>query len=67
MLQIFTPKDKLAEWFAFYANALELNIWCKTTIKDSKWDGISRVWTVKLERERDDKRETRKPAWHPPL
>ena len=59
-LQIFAPKDKLAEWFEFYANALELNVWCKTAIKDSEWSDTSREWTVTLEREKDGNKETRK-------
>lgn len=56
---IFTPKDKLADWFEFYASAMELNVWTKTTIKDSKWDDDKREWTVELEREKDGKKETR--------
>ncbi|KAL9102444.1 MAG: hypothetical protein Q9163_002405 [Psora crenata] len=43
--------DKLAEWFELYANALELNVWCKTELKDSKWDDTNRKWTVMLERD----------------
>ncbi|KAL8688611.1 MAG: hypothetical protein Q9218_005518 [Villophora microphyllina] len=27
---VFTPKDKLAEWFETYAKALELNVWTST-------------------------------------
>ena len=38
---------------------MELNVWTKTTIKDSKWDDDKRQWTVELEREKDGKRETR--------
>lgn len=38
---------------------MELNVWTKTTIKDSKWDDDKREWTVELEREKDGKKETR--------
>ncbi|OAP59200.1 hypothetical protein AYL99_06498 [Fonsecaea erecta] len=47
---IFTPKDKLAEWFEAYAKILELNVWVKTVIESSSWDETERVWTVKLRR-----------------
>jgi cation diffusion facilitator CzcD-associated flavoprotein CzcO len=50
---IFTPKDKLAEFFESYVKLLELNVWTKTTIKDSKWDGVKKQWTVTLEREKE--------------
>ena len=66
MLQAFTPKDKLADWFEFYANALELDVWTKTEIKSSKWDDGKQTWTVELEREKNGKKETRKQT-SPPL
>ena len=47
---VFTPKDKLAEWFESYAKTLELNVWTSTTIIDSDWDEEKHQWTVKLER-----------------
>ncbi|KAI9841981.1 MAG: hypothetical protein M1837_007547 [Sclerophora amabilis] len=56
---IFTPKDKLAEWFEFYANALELNVWTKSTLRSSTWDETDRKWTVTIEREKAGKTETR--------
>lgn len=39
---------------------MELNVWTKTTIKDSKWNDDKREWTVELEREMDGKKETRR-------
>ncbi|KAL8760597.1 MAG: hypothetical protein Q9184_003229 [Pyrenodesmia sp. 2 TL-2023] len=36
--QVFTPKDKLADWFTHYAGALELNAWMRTEITSSQWD-----------------------------
>lgn len=57
---VFTPKDKLGDWFESYAKILELNVWTKTTLKDSHWDEAKRQWTVTLERESPDgKKETR--------
>lgn len=57
--QVFTPKDKLAEWFEIYAKALELNVWTKTNLTDSNWDASKRQWTLTLEREIGEKKETR--------
>ena len=47
---IFTPKDKLAEWFEAYVKLLELNVWTQTNLESASWDGSKRQWTVKLER-----------------
>ncbi|KAL8920153.1 MAG: hypothetical protein Q9208_006399 [Pyrenodesmia sp. 3 TL-2023] len=56
---VFTPKDKLAEWFEIYAKALELNVWTKTTLTGSTWDESKRQWTLNLEREVDGRKESR--------
>jgi len=51
---IFTPKDKLAEWFDSYAKFLELNIWMKSQLLSSSWDDTARQWTVTIQRTRPD-------------
>src|ERR1700742_940033 len=51
---IFTPKDKLAEYFEFYAKALELNVWTQTSMTASSWDDGKKEWTVKLQRKKED-------------
>lgn len=57
---VFTPKDKLADFFESYAQLLELNVWTKTNLKSSSWDESKLQWTVILERQREDgSRETR--------
>ncbi|KAL9613884.1 MAG: hypothetical protein Q9167_001621 [Letrouitia subvulpina] len=56
---IFTPKDKLAEWFEFYAKALELNVWTKTDLTAAQWDAVQQVWTISLEREKDGEKKFR--------
>ncbi|KAL8701703.1 MAG: hypothetical protein Q9201_004766 [Fulgogasparrea decipioides] len=56
---VFTPKDKLAEWFETYAKVLELNVWTSTTLTDSNWDDSKRQWTCTLERGIDGGKETR--------
>ena len=47
---IYTPKDKLADWFASYAKLLELNIWMKSEITSSSWDDSTKQWTVTIQR-----------------
>ncbi|KAF4589047.1 putative flavin-containing monooxygenase [Ophiocordyceps camponoti-floridani] len=47
---IFTPKDKLAQFFEAYANILELNIWMKSTIESCKWDERKKRWSVTVSR-----------------
>ncbi|KKK21987.1 flavin-containing monooxygenase [Aspergillus rambellii] len=51
---IFTPKDKLAEFFECYAKILELNVWMKTTITRSEWNDQEGNWTVSLSTRQDD-------------
>ncbi|KAH6984177.1 hypothetical protein BKA56DRAFT_613944 [Ilyonectria sp. MPI-CAGE-AT-0026] len=47
---IFTPKDKLADFFTLYATLLELNVWMKSEITSSKWDAGERRWSVTVKR-----------------
>lgn len=51
---IFTPKDKLAEFFECYVKILELNVWTKTTVTGSSWNEQTKQWTVELQRQRED-------------
>ncbi|KAJ5895074.1 hypothetical protein N7495_006765 [Penicillium taxi] len=51
---VFTPKDKLAEFFESYVKLLELNVWVKTELKSSAWDESKKQWTVVLQREKED-------------
>lgn len=61
---IFTPKDKLGDWFNFYAEALELNVWMRSTMTSSKWSDSEQKWTVEIERTLPDgSKQTR--TFHP--
>lgn len=51
---IFTPKDKLAEFFECYVKLLELNVWTRTTLTGSSWSDASKQWTVQLQRQKED-------------
>ena len=47
---VFIPKDKLANWFETYAEAMELNCWTATEIVDGSYDDQSGQWTIRLRR-----------------
>lgn len=51
---IFTPKDKLADFFESYVKLLELNVWTRSEIKSSSWDEGRKLWTVTIERKNAD-------------
>lgn len=51
---VFTPKDKLAEWFESYVKHLELNVWTSSKLTSSTWDESKKQWTVTIERKRPD-------------
>ncbi|KAF9887104.1 hypothetical protein FE257_010598 [Aspergillus nanangensis] len=58
---VFTPKDKLAEFFECYTKLLELNVWTQTTLESSSWSDATHEWTISLQRRigPDDNVETR--------
>ncbi|CZS88433.1 related to monooxygenase [Rhynchosporium agropyri] len=56
---VFTPKDKLGDWFESYVKLLELNAWTRTTLTNSSWDDVTAQWTVNIERIVDGKPQTR--------
>ncbi len=35
---VYTPKDKIADWFEFYADAMELNVWTSADMYDNGYD-----------------------------
>ncbi|KAL2129700.1 hypothetical protein VTI74DRAFT_7430 [Chaetomium olivicolor] len=47
---VFTPKDKLADWFESYVKALELDIWTGSYMVDSSWNEAKKEWTVVIAR-----------------
>jgi len=49
----FTPKDKLANWFEFYADSLELNVWMSTTVTSSSYDEGKGIWTITVARDNE--------------
>jgi putative flavoprotein involved in K+ transport len=45
---VFIPKDKLANWLEFYAEAMEINVWANTAFLGGKYDDCEKRWTVRL-------------------
>jgi cation diffusion facilitator CzcD-associated flavoprotein CzcO len=45
---LFTPKDKLADWFEIYASAMELNIWMQSKVKSADFSEESQSWTADI-------------------
>ena len=46
----YIPKDKLANWFEAYVEALELNFWTETEFAGARYDEAAGHWTVTLNR-----------------
>lgn len=59
---LFTPKDKLADWFEHYASIMELNIWLKSTVTSAEYNDSSKSWTVLVKRG-DGSERTIKPKY----
>ncbi|HYG55233.1 MAG TPA: NAD(P)/FAD-dependent oxidoreductase [Burkholderiales bacterium] len=47
---VYIPKDKLANWFEAYAEAMELNYWTGTEFEGGHYDENEARWTVTLRR-----------------
>ncbi|KAK5118079.1 hypothetical protein LTR62_004125 [Meristemomyces frigidus] len=47
---LFTPKDKLADWFELYASAMELNVWLESTVQSARFVEDTQSWVVDITR-----------------
>jgi cation diffusion facilitator CzcD-associated flavoprotein CzcO len=47
---VYIPKDKLANWFETYVEAMELNFWAGTTFESATYDDEEARWSVVLRR-----------------
>ncbi len=52
----YIPKDKLANWFEAYVEAMELNFWTETEFEGGSYDEKAQRWTVTLRRADGTKR-----------
>jgi cation diffusion facilitator CzcD-associated flavoprotein CzcO len=57
---VYIPKDKLANWFETYVDAMELNFWTGTEFEGGSYDAAQARWTVTLRRA-DGSRRTMHP------
>jgi pyridine nucleotide-disulfide oxidoreductase len=48
---VYIPKDKLANWFEFYVEAMELNFWTGTELVSGSYDDTRKQWSVTLKRD----------------
>ena len=56
----YIPKDKLAGWFEYYAECMEIDFWTRTEFTGGSYDEKARRWTVAL-RQADGKTRTLHP------
>lgn len=47
---MFLPKDKLADWFEFYAASMELNVWTGSEVHGAVYDDAQERWNVRISR-----------------
>jgi cation diffusion facilitator CzcD-associated flavoprotein CzcO len=45
---VYIPKDKLANWFETYVDAMELNFWTATEFESGTYDEVKGRWNVVL-------------------
>ena len=45
---VYIPKDKLANWFEHYVEAMELNFWTRTELVEARFDDDRRRWSAVL-------------------
>jgi hypothetical protein len=48
---VYIPKDKLANWFESYAEAMELNYWKGCEFEGGSYDERNKRWSVRLRRD----------------
>ncbi|HZR76870.1 NAD(P)/FAD-dependent oxidoreductase [Bradyrhizobium sp.] len=53
---VYIPKDKLANWFEAYVDAMELNFWTGTALESGDYDVAAGRWSVVLRRSDGSKR-----------
>jgi cation diffusion facilitator CzcD-associated flavoprotein CzcO len=55
----YIPKDKLANWFEFYVESMELNFWTGTELVGGSYDDTAKCWSVRLRKSDDSERVMR--------
>jgi putative flavoprotein involved in K+ transport len=47
---VYTPKDKVGDWFDMYAQALDLNVWTSSEMTGCTYSEADGLWTVEVRR-----------------
>jgi cation diffusion facilitator CzcD-associated flavoprotein CzcO len=47
---VYVPKDKLANWFESYVDAMEINFWTSTEFVGAEYDAVAHSWTATVRR-----------------
>ena len=47
---LFTPKDKLGDWFEAYASIMELNVWLSSSLTSATYSDEDKQWTTTVKR-----------------
>ena len=55
----YIPKDMLANWFEFYADAMEINCWTDTEFVGGTWDEVNQCWMARVKRANGSERVLR--------
>lgn len=45
---VYTPKDKLGDWFESYVASMELNVWTETQLLRGSYDELEERWAVRI-------------------
>lgn len=48
---VFVPKDKVANWFESYVDALEINVWTSTQFTGATHEPEANAWTIEVSRD----------------
>ena len=56
---VYIPKDKLANWFESYAEAMELNYWTGAEFEGARYDAAAQRWRASVRRADGSRRELR--------
>lgn len=51
--QLFSPKEKMADYLESYATLLDLNVWTDSTLVSADFDAEKKQWTLRIERKKD--------------
>ena len=54
---VYIPKDKLANWFESYAEAMELNYWTGSEFEGARYDAAAQRWVASVRRADGSRRE----------